>query len=359
MNTTSGQGETFRTQERNLHDTGIGLATWGISSISIIAIYAIAFHSQGFSKVVSIFSHGTLIAVAFGGVGSLIGFLFGIPRTLQSSSSEPAKNGSAGTKTGSGTDAYQQTVNTNLEQISDWLTKILVGVGLTQLRQIPQKLMALATYFQSGFGDSAPATLVVVLNSLVFGFFAGYLLTRLFLAGAFSDADRAAAALIGKEQFAQGLTEAGAYRKAISTLEAALVEVGPDTSKDVKRRLYEGLLYNYLYVEPPEGFQRAIQYGRAYSEQEPSNPSARIWGYLAAAYGQQFKWEQDHEKRKEVLDSARGNALAAIENSLKLEPKMKSLLRSMWDPNDPTKEQSQEDDLEVFYTDNAFQKLLT
>jgi hypothetical protein len=37
---------------------------------------------------------------------------------------------------------------------------------------------------------------------------------------------------------------------------------------------------------------------------------------------------------------------------------MKLLLKSMWDPTDPTKERSQEDDLEVFYTDADFQKLL-
>jgi tetratricopeptide (TPR) repeat protein len=180
----------------------------------------------------------------------------------------------------------------------------------------------------------------------------------LFLAGAFYGADRAAATLIVREQFAQGLTEAGAYSKAVATLETTIADVGPDTSKDVKKNIYEGLLYNNLYVDPPDGFQKAIEYGRTYIKEEPQTPSARIWAYLAAAYGQQFKWEEDHEKRQTVLDSARKNALDAVTNSLNLEPKTKALLSLLWNPNDPVKERSQEDDLEVFYPDPDFQKLL-
>src|SRR6185503_13654313 len=61
---------------------------------------------------------GALVALAPAAVGALLGFVFGIPKTLQSNA-PPAADGKA---------AYQ--VNTNLEQISDWLTKMLVGVGL-------------------------------------------------------------------------------------------------------------------------------------------------------------------------------------------------------------------------------------
>jgi hypothetical protein len=80
-------------------------------------------------------------------VGVLLGFLFGIPRTLQQelppSSSPPAPAASPQSPERVFTGAnwsYQQTVNTNLEQISDWLTKILVGVGFTQLHQLPSQL---------------------------------------------------------------------------------------------------------------------------------------------------------------------------------------------------------------------------
>jgi predicted secreted protein len=57
-------------------------------------------------------------------IGGLLGFLFGIPRTLQQEASQATEQNRK--------DRPQETnyaVNTNLDQISDWLTKILVGVS--------------------------------------------------------------------------------------------------------------------------------------------------------------------------------------------------------------------------------------
>jgi len=75
-----------RSPERNLRETLKGLVVWGAGSGVLVAVYASSFWSKGFLDVVSIFGHGALIAIAFSSVGSLIGFLFGIPRTLQSAS---------------------------------------------------------------------------------------------------------------------------------------------------------------------------------------------------------------------------------------------------------------------------------
>jgi len=44
--------------------------------------------------------------------------------------------------------------------------------------------------------------------------------------------------------------------------------------------------------------------------------------------------------------------------ALQLEPRMISLLRLVWDPSDPTKVSPEEDDLEVFYTDQDFKRVL-
>lgn len=212
--------DSLDSQLENLKQTARGLLKWAGGSIFLILVYALSGWHEGLAKVLLVFSHGTLIAVAFGSVGTLIGFLFGIPRTLQSDSPKTA-NGQRDDASRS----YRQNVNTNLEQISDWLTKILVGVGLTQLREMPQRLMGLASYFQSGLNNNPAVALAVILNSMVFGFFAGYLLTRLFLASAFRLADPDF--LSNREQFARGLTEAGAYGKAISELEDTLRQVNP------------------------------------------------------------------------------------------------------------------------------------
>src|SRR6267154_3005011 len=80
MLTTPAQTDPPRTLERNLRDTGRGLVTWITCSMFLILFYALAFWSNGFGRIVSIFSHGALIAVAFVSIGSLIGFLFGIPK---------------------------------------------------------------------------------------------------------------------------------------------------------------------------------------------------------------------------------------------------------------------------------------
>jgi len=65
-------------QDQNLVRTARGLSTWATGSIFLILLYALAFSSEGSGKVVSIFSHGTLIAVAFGSIGSLNRFSYSV-----------------------------------------------------------------------------------------------------------------------------------------------------------------------------------------------------------------------------------------------------------------------------------------
>ena len=102
-------------------------------------------------------------------LGWAIGFLFGVPRVASTTASAR--------------------INTNLEQISDWLTKILVGVGLTQLRQLPAVLRGLAAYISKDYGKSGNDvfSLSMVLFFSTLGFLTGYLITRLALQQAFDE----------------------------------------------------------------------------------------------------------------------------------------------------------------------------
>ena len=77
-----------------------------------------------------------------------------------------------------------------------------------------------------------------------------------------------------------------------------------------------------------------------------------------SVYGQQYTWENKHDKDPEVMKAARQGALDAIRQALRLEPRMISLFRLVWDPNDPTKVSSEENDLEVFYADEDFKQVL-
>jgi hypothetical protein len=126
-------------------------------------------------------------ALAFLASGGAVGFLFGIPKILQgdvdfsnASTVEPHAR-------------YKQQVNTNLEQISDWLTKIIVGLGLVELGKVPGAVSSLAqVMINCSSGMEKPFAIALIIYFTMLGFLGGYLLTRLFLAGAFSRADRAA-----------------------------------------------------------------------------------------------------------------------------------------------------------------------
>lgn len=81
--------------------------------------------------------------------GTVVGFLFGVPKVRQAGAprrgpgkdsasdraTDPARTGSKLLDDPTGP-SYQQSVNTNLEDVSDWLTKILIGVGLVEAKSI-------------------------------------------------------------------------------------------------------------------------------------------------------------------------------------------------------------------------------
>lgn len=90
--------------------------------------------------------------------------------------------------------------NTSLEQISDWLTKILVGVGLVQIKVIPGEILALAAYLAKGLGGGEQAeafALTLLVYFSVCGFVFGFLWARLYLPKWFREADEVQA-LVGK-----------------------------------------------------------------------------------------------------------------------------------------------------------------
>lgn len=136
-------------------------------------------------------------------VGVLLGFLFGIPRSLQSQEGETTRRQQQQNPLASATGAaaknespsMQYRANTNLEQISDWLTKILVGVGLTQLNNLPALFKSAGGFFGGPLGGGSSGSVFavcVILYFTIVGFLAAYLWTRLFLGSELAKADLAA-----------------------------------------------------------------------------------------------------------------------------------------------------------------------
>jgi hypothetical protein len=149
-----------------------------IAGLGIIILFALK--SASFSDGLSMAGIGLLLAIGIFFSGGLLGFLFGIPRTLQGSA-----------QTGEQT-SFQ--ANTNLEQISDWLTKILVGVGLTQINQLPSVFENIAVKIAPEFGGSTAGgafSISILIFFSVDGFFIGYLWTRTHFAPALQYSDLA------------------------------------------------------------------------------------------------------------------------------------------------------------------------
>lgn len=116
--------------------------------------------------------------------GSVVGFLFGIPlREPKGGEDQDAKP--------PGNEGYRP--NTNLEQISDWLTKIIVGIGLTQFRSFAEFFAFIGSRAGPAFGDKPSGEVIaicIVISYTLLGFFNGFLLAYLWLPGAFSRATK-------------------------------------------------------------------------------------------------------------------------------------------------------------------------
>ncbi|MCA9131391.1 MAG: hypothetical protein KDB22_30115, partial [Planctomycetales bacterium] len=151
-----------------------------VAGLVCVVLYSLQSWRSSFCSVA--FS-GLLLSGASLLIGGGLGFLFGIPRTLQPDDTD-------GSNTSQETVEYK--ANTNLEQISDWLTKMLVGVGLTQLPNLLSQLKQVSLSISPSLGTSASAP-VAAASILVYfgiaGFLLGFLWTRLYLASAFREVD--------------------------------------------------------------------------------------------------------------------------------------------------------------------------
>ena len=119
---------------------------------------------------------GLLLAGASGLVGAFMGFLFGIPRSKQLQGQVVAEDGKS---------QREYLENTNLEQISDWLTKIIVGLTLVQFAEIKTFVNGVGALFSPVFlsgseaGTAGAIGVAVILYFTIAGFLFAFLWTRI------------------------------------------------------------------------------------------------------------------------------------------------------------------------------------
>jgi hypothetical protein len=128
-----------------------------------------------------------LAAAAASATGAVIGFIFGIPRTL-----DPASQAAvAGATAGAMTDKYAAShavmaANTNLERISDWLTTLLIGATLVQIKDIAHWVGSLGEHLSATGAAANDAIIpIIVIFYFALAFLGVYLITRLYLTSAF------------------------------------------------------------------------------------------------------------------------------------------------------------------------------
>lgn len=120
-----------------------------------------------------------LVAISCFIIGGLTGFLFGIPIPKIKGKADTVGNDNGKDNGNNYSD------NDNLVQVSDWLTKIIVGVGLTQISSIQISLNELGETVGPAFYDGnliigKVVAIATVLYFVVVGFTLSYLWTRLY-----------------------------------------------------------------------------------------------------------------------------------------------------------------------------------
>lgn len=151
---------------------------------SAFGLVAIALYTLQAPNEATAVASGVLFAGAAVAAGGFFGFLFGLPRTIE----EETPGGEEGGNARSGIVA-----NTNLQDISDWLTKILVGITLIQLGAIRSGAVRLFDSMAPALGGqphSAAFAGGIVVYFSVLGFLVGWLLARLRLGPEMSRVDK-------------------------------------------------------------------------------------------------------------------------------------------------------------------------
>jgi hypothetical protein len=171
-----------------------------VLAIGVLTIVLYTLQFGWHATLLTVFGVAIVGAGASLATGFLLGFVFGIPRAVaRSGGSAPAAPTGGDAKplpAGGGSHTFE--ANSNLVEISDWLTKIFVGVGLVELAKIPGKMKALASYFAAGLrkctdsyancvASSEAFAMVIIVFFGVCGFLLGYLWARLYLQKAFDE----------------------------------------------------------------------------------------------------------------------------------------------------------------------------
>lgn len=331
----------------------------GICGAIAIAI-PIASYSTSCAIWASAIGLSMAILVASGLTGGLIGFIFSVPyvnkvtRVVHSDAAPAAVDGQP-------KDVVEQREpllksNSNLEKISEWLTTMLVGVGLSQINYVFQGLSEFGRFLAPMDVILVPPNDMVVgrmrylgppilVAGVTLGFLGVYLYTRLRISYLFHHVERE---LEGVPAVNAKLTVAES-RKLTSIVETsnikdtASIKVMASANRASVRDALSAMT-QLLYDVKNDGFLKAIKMGNELLS-TPAVSVARFWFLMAAASGQHYTDKLKKGALPEVLQPIREDVLYYIDKTLDLDKSYSRTFLKMLDKN------SYDNDLKSFADD--------
>ena len=153
-----------------------------LSAAAVSLVLALSTDKQGGGKD---FGVGVTLFVLFAAaflVGGILGFLFGLPRgRLSDELASPSDTTTGGSRTASLASAHYL-ASSNLNKVSDWLTTIVIGLGLVNLGSVLPALRSLAGALEAPLGGAPYAGALgisAMITALIGGFLVLYLYTTI------------------------------------------------------------------------------------------------------------------------------------------------------------------------------------
>jgi len=294
---------------------GWTVLAFGVAGVIAIAIWAAGVvHTSSGTQVASFwafFGADLLVGAAAAAAGALFGFIFGIPRTVDAATATATAAAQSGPAAAT---HAAMAANTNLERISDWLTTLLIGATLVQIKDLAAWVGGLGEHLTAGGAAANQAVVpIIVIYFFALSFLGIYLITRLYLTSAFLNTlgmlsgvsgERAASFDLG--QMKKTLADAAASDKT-DDHKAAVVDLNrwqysdteredPELNANLARILAKLIAADAtagLPGDPGEDFKAAVTKAAADPEQKMALKAELVPGKLATG-----KQELDSEVAK-------------------------------------------------------------
>lgn len=281
--------------------------------------------------------------------GALVGFIFGHPRSMERARKSETNTLSApsSTKIETGTGSFPESTrdnaasnydgwaNNNLVEVSDWITKIIIGLTLIQFTKITQWLQENGPTVGTAAGFSDPSQSKVFGISIIITFFIlGFILSYVYTRTKFSD-------IIAKSIVSINNTLTNRLHKAEKKVEhlSEQVKSSDRAFAEIVRKLggdeQSSQALKALYLPPPDSFRLAINVLDDLVQDEARDDLDYLWALKAAAYGQKFQYLRLTSADKSSQEEAADSAFFSAQKAVTISPEQKNYLRSLWNPTDP------------------------